>query len=339
MLDVAVVGLGTAARRNYLPAVSSYDGARLRWIVDPNREALEDATARFDTVGCARSTTGIDDRTDVAIVGGPIEDRADVIASLLRSEVPVLAESPIASSETAAREVVERAPEVPCGLVRPLRRAPAVRTLDLFGPALLVGHVTAVTMRLGTPGHHAVTGARSARPRHRWGGVLVGEALHAIDLLTWLFGRNVSLERFADDALGGVPANAEIEWTVRDGEIPVSVEASADRSIDPELRIEGPSGVLAIDPRGTCIRLRRDGAGDASLRVDGGASGFDELARMDVRSFLGAVNGESARYVDAHADVYLLGVLDTCKACREPLRHPWEAMPPGTDCMEVARGR
>ena len=126
-MRVAVVGLGSIARKAYLPVVTSFRGIT-PVLVSRTRSSLAavgDAYRipdRFDSL-----TEAIDGGLDAALVHTTSESHPEVVATLLRAGVPVLVDKPLALELESARELVALARGVSLMVGFNRRYAPAYR--------------------------------------------------------------------------------------------------------------------------------------------------------------------------------------------------------------------
>jgi len=131
MMRVAVVGLGSIARKAYLPVVTSMHGvtpvlvSRTASSLDSVGDAYR-ILDRFDTVEEA-----VNAGLDAAFVHTTSESHPAVVATLLRAGVPVLVDKPLALDLVSAQELVALAAATGVSLMVGFNRryAPAYRAL------------------------------------------------------------------------------------------------------------------------------------------------------------------------------------------------------------------
>ena len=131
MMRVAVVGLGSIARKAYLPVVASMHGVAPVLVsrTPSSLDAVGDAYRipdRFDTVEEA-----VDAGLDAAFVHTTSDSHPAVVATLLRAGVPVLVDKPLALDLVSAHELVALAEATGVSLMVGFNRryAPAYRAL------------------------------------------------------------------------------------------------------------------------------------------------------------------------------------------------------------------
>jgi len=131
-MRVGIIGLGSIATKAYLPVLTAMTGVT-PVLVTRNAQALASAgaayriTDRFSTVDDAIAA-GL----DAATVHTPSSTHPAIVATLLRSGVPVLVDKPLATDYAGAREVVQLAATLGGSLMVGFNRryAPAYRAVS-----------------------------------------------------------------------------------------------------------------------------------------------------------------------------------------------------------------
>lgn len=130
-MRVAVVGLGSIARKAYLPVVTSMRDVTPVLVsrTESARASVGDAYRipdRFGSVGEA-----VDAGLDAALVHTSSESHPEIVATLLRAGVPVLVDKPLALDLASAQELVALATATGVSLAVAFNRryAPAYRAL------------------------------------------------------------------------------------------------------------------------------------------------------------------------------------------------------------------
>lgn len=128
-MRVGIIGLGSIAKKAYLPVVTAMPGV-IPVLVTRNPRTLAEVGAayrlpdRFESVQHA-----IGSGLDAAMVHAPSDTHPAIVAALLRSGVPVLVDKPLATDDETARGLVSLAGEVGVSLMVGFNRryAPAYR--------------------------------------------------------------------------------------------------------------------------------------------------------------------------------------------------------------------
>lgn len=130
-MRVAVVGLGSIARKAYLPVLTSWPGVT-PVLVSRTPESLESVGDAYRVPDrFASLDSAIDSGLDAAFVHTTSASHPEVVATLLRAGVPVLVDKPLATDYGTARDLVALAADVAVSLMVGFNRryAPAYREL------------------------------------------------------------------------------------------------------------------------------------------------------------------------------------------------------------------
>ena len=128
-MRVGIIGLGSIAKKAYLPVVTAMPGVT-PVLVSRNLRTLAAVGAAYRTPDRFESVEdAIGSRLDAALVHTPSETHPDIVAALLHSGIPVLVDKPLATDRAAARGLVSLAGELGVSLMVGFNRryAPAYR--------------------------------------------------------------------------------------------------------------------------------------------------------------------------------------------------------------------
>jgi predicted dehydrogenase len=318
---IAVIGCGAVAEQCHLPALAARVGRDDIWLVDPDAGRRARLAKRF---GRARQTAAtlaeLGATPEAAIVAVPNDLHAAVAAELLDAGVPVLCEKPLAATLAQAEGLAARTgPLLAVANVR--RFFPSVRFLRELLEAEHLGKPLRFELEEGSPHGWSSASAYWLDRRRAGGGVLVDIGSHALDLVRFWLG-DLAVEGYADDAHGGVEANALVRLAA--GGVPGTVELSRTRALRGTIRVTCERGVLEA-PTGHSGEVRI--GEERSILVEpeaagtDGGYGFAFGAQLD--DFLGAVRDGVAPEVPAAQAVPVMAAIDRCYAVREPLPEPW----------------
>jgi predicted dehydrogenase len=192
-VGVAVIGLGNAAQP-HARALADLQGPRLRvsgvFARDARRREVFASAHGFPAADSAQALVA-DPLTDVVLLLTPPSERLDLLRLALAHHKPVLMEKPVGRTTAEAQEMVllaERA-GVPLGVVLQHRHRTGARALARLIQGGVLGHIGLV--RLNVPWWRAQTyydtPGRGSLARDG-GGVLISQAIHALDLMIHLVG-------------------------------------------------------------------------------------------------------------------------------------------------------
>ena len=180
-LRVGLIGLGSMGR-NHLRILSSMPGARLVAVADPDRDALDGATAGSGAQGFAEPMALLGEADlDAVVIASPTTTHVALALAAIERGVATLVEKPLAATPEEAAAIVDaaRSRGVPLQVGHVERFNPAVLEL---GRLLHEGHwlssVYAITSRRAGP----------FPARIRDVGVTVDLATHDVDILSWIAG-------------------------------------------------------------------------------------------------------------------------------------------------------
>jgi len=180
-ISVGVVGAGVMGQR-HLRASSQCASARVVGIADHSSEA----SPFLDVPVCAELAELLALRPDAVIVATPAGSHREVVEECLAQGAHVLVEKPLASTVLDAQAMVDSARRAGCLL--------AVGHVERFSPA-----VARIREAVRAAAPRAITTTRlGPRPtRVRDVGVILDLAVHDIDLVRWLTGRDYA-DSFVD---------------------------------------------------------------------------------------------------------------------------------------------
>jgi predicted dehydrogenase/nucleoside-diphosphate-sugar epimerase len=250
-LRVLVLGAGAVTRIFYVPAFrKGLDGLLLAAVVDRSAAALEHLGTMPGSVRLC--VTGIDEAladsslissVDMAIVALPHVLHETAVTKALQAGLHVFSEKPLGMSEAEVQRMISaaEAAERRLGVCQPRRSLPAVGGIARMLSSEALGTVRRVSWDEGQP--YAWPAQSLAQVQHNFGGSELHDiGAHAFDVLCQWFGP-MSVARYADDGLGGTPAEFEVDL-VAQGELRVDVRLSRLRHLAQQVRIEGDRGVI-----------------------------------------------------------------------------------------------
>lgn len=214
---VAVVGLGWAGRRIWLPRLVAHPAFRVTAVVDPDPVAR--ATALRDLTGVT-ALSSVDDivDADLVVVAAPNHLHCEVASRLLAAGVPVFVEKPVCLDSAEVDRLAEA--ELAGGAV--LLAGSATRYRDdvraLYQVAGDLGRIRHVD--IGWVRAHGVpdAGGWFTRRRLAGGGALVDLGWHLLDAVAPLLGP-VTFEQVLGSVSGDFinDGSARAVWRVEDG--------------------------------------------------------------------------------------------------------------------------
>ncbi len=337
---IILVGCGSIARQLYVPALRVLQDAglvRVSAIVDPSVNAREIVARSFPRAG---QTAALEQTTapadSLAIIASPSRIHAIQALAAFERGWHVLCENPMASSPTEAAEMVAAAQRH--------RRILAVNLYKRFFPAArylrdlcrdgLLGPLVSFSIEEGGPARSPAGPALFDRTQTP-GGVLYDLGVHVFDLLGWWLGDPAGL-RYADDAMGGLEANAFVHLEYAKG-VTGGIHLSRDWPTAQQQRFVFERGI---------VTWRVNEAAGLTLQLTGAPSAISgtlvaprsaisrqvepcELETnaqcfiLQLRNILGALAGTETLLTDGEDGLHALRLIERCYARRSLVEQPW----------------
>ncbi len=337
---VILVGCGAVARQFYVPALRTLQHAglvRVSAIVDPAVTARENVARTFPKAGqaAALEQTTAPAGTLAIIASPPAFHAAQTMAALERGW-HVLCEKPMAPTVAEATEMIATARRherlLAVGLYK--RLFPACRYLRALCHDGLLGPLIRFTVDEGGPFDWPGGPSFFDRAQTR-GGVLFDVGVHVFDLLGWWIGEPAQL-RYADDAMGGIEANAFVQLEYAGG-VEGRIHLSRDWLTAQQYRFVFERGIASWavnDASGLTVQLAGAPAALHSVLVtpeaEPPAAGEPRELESHAQCFLrqltnvvAAIAGLEPLAVPGEEGVRSLRWIEQCYAHRRLVAQPW----------------
>lgn len=337
---VVLVGAGASARRLYFPALHTLQLAgalAVRAVVDPGAAGIEAARETFPNAIHAASFDTLPALPNaLAIVATPIRQHMAQTNAALKRGWHVLCATPLAANAGDATIMIAAAQRHERFLAIDFRSRffPAIRYLRTLCEDHLLGPALSFRVHVGYAGTGTGEGMASDKPL-RPEGALTTLGGPCLELLTWCFG-NAAIGKYADDAMGGVEANAVIDLAFRDG-LRGTVHLSRDWPAEDSYTVVFERGIarwtgsrvnaltlqLASAPAALAGELVAPLSAVHSHPAAPLLSSEDEAGVAMLENILAAIDGRETLQVPATEVMHSLPLIDACYAQRSPLLQPW----------------
>jgi predicted dehydrogenase len=334
-LPIVLVGCGAVSQLFYAPALQALEATgvlRVTALIDPVEGARERLQQTFPgTPGAATLAEADAPPHGLAIIASPPRWHAGQTLAALAHGWHVLCEKPMAASSAEAAQMIAAAEAA--GRVLAIghykRFFPSSQYLKfLCGPAGALGALRSFTIAEGGPFTWPAASPAFFQKRETPGGVLLDLGVHGLDLLLWWLGDPTGFT-YADDAMGGLEANARV--SLRFGAITGEVQLSRDWATAQRYEFEFERGEVSWtvnDANGLGVRLE-----GAPARLQGTLhAGAGAAAATNAQSFIAqlqhvvsAVRHGTPVLVDGREGARALRLIEACYARRQLLRQPWLA--------------
>ena len=344
-LPVALIGCGAVSRLFYAPALRALEAGgwlRVTALVDPVEAARDQLQRDFPDATPAASLVQADaPRGSLAIIASPPRWHAEQAVAACARGWHVLCEKPMAASSAEAERMVTAAGAAGRLLAvgHYKRFFPSSQGLKfLCGPAAPLGALRSFTIAEGGPFTWPAASPGFFQKRETPGGVLLDIGVHVFDLLLWWLGDPDGVT-YADDAMGGLEANARV--SLRFGATVGRVRLSRDWATPQRYDFvfeRGTASWTVNDANG--LRLTLDGlpwALQGTLRDTAGAA-----AATNPQSFIAqlqhvvtAVRERTPVLVDGREGLRALRLIEACYARKQLLPQPWLGADERTDTRHL----
>lgn len=327
-LKLALIGCGAMTTINHLPVVSSSDRVTAEVLVDKSTGRARELAKEYGVPFVIDDYRKIVGAAEGAIVALPNHLHAPVAIELLGHGIHVFVEKPMAlrTSECDAMIEAARSSRAILAVGMEFRFFSASQFVKHFLAAGLLGHITGFDLRLGLVFNWPLESDYLFYKDTAGGGVLMDFGVHTLDLLLWWLG---SYEKavYADDSMGGVEANCEIQLEMANGAAGV-VELSRTRNLRNSCIVTGERGQLEVQlwTENPEIRLELNGHRMGlygRVRQQDGIATFEEAFQREIADFANAMQQGSEPFVTGQEARKAIELIETCYAIRHCLRHPW----------------
>jgi predicted dehydrogenase len=295
----AVVGAGGWGR-NHVRNFAALPGAELRYVCDRDEAVLARTQADYPGVRVDGDLARVlrDEELEAVVVATDAPNHFAVARAALEAGKHVLVEKPVAArldEAEALATAADAAPQV-VAVVSQFRFDRDLRRMKLDLDAGAVGTPTDVHLRM-TWSRDAAYFAAGDGWRGRYGGVLLNQAIHWLDVLLWMLGPGASpveARLWKARAEPGACDSAQLLLRWESGlvaQVDATTAASANEPL--ELRVRGTRGELRLPARG--------GGSDAALECQ-------------LREFVGAVCGSAVPSVGPREGLAALRLVKACEA-------------------------
>jgi len=332
-IPVVLVGCGAVSQLFYRPALLALEASGqfvVVALVDPAAPARDLLHAAFPSAQAAAALDGIDAaRGSLAIIASPPRWHAAQSVAALARGWHVLCEKPMAASSAEGERMTAAA--AAAGLILAVghykRFFPSSQYLQFLcqSPAAL-GPLQSFRIAEGGPFAWPATSPSFFRKNETPGGVLLDIGVHVLDLLLWWLGEPTGFT-YADDAMGGLEANAVLD--LRFGTVSGRVQLSRDWATAQRYDFEFARGRASWTVNeANRLSFFTEGApfvlGGTLLAPDGTAAATNPQSFIAQLQHVGrAISTGSPVLIDGVAGVRALRLIESCYARKQLLPQPW----------------
>ena len=292
-LRIAIVGCGAVTKASLLPVLSGHDRIRVVALVDRDRHRAEALAAAYKISAVHTDMAVLDKRdVDAVVLATPPAHHAPATLDLVSRGFHVLVEKPMAIRAADAEAMVAGADQagvrLSVGLYR--RLLPVSRLLRGLLDAEMLGRPLEVDIEEGGEYTWELATLSVLTREGGGGGVLIDIGTHLLDQLFFLLPGKATVDRYADNARGGIETDCELRLSLstRWGTVPARLELSRTRQLRGSIQVRCEHGTFELNRGEFCklaVHAARTSAVDA---VNGSARAIAvEAAWEDERQIVG----------------------------------------------------
>lgn len=219
MIRFGIIGCGAITENSYLPAFEKSKTAQLTCLVDSDKSRISALGRGLDLDYAGQDMEAITDHVDAVIIAVPNYLHHGIARTFLEKGKHVLCEKPVTTTVEDCEDLLQMANSnaltFTVGHVR--RFYPAVKKIKEIVAENILGSLIAFDFREGTVFSWPTVSGYIFDKEKAGGGVLMDIGVHLLDLLLWWLDDEPVDVDYADDALGGMEAFADINMTFSRG--------------------------------------------------------------------------------------------------------------------------
>jgi nucleoside-diphosphate-sugar epimerase/predicted dehydrogenase len=247
---LAIIGAGAVVEKYYLPAISKLrNEINIKWLIDINLARAKKLAFLYQIPHYDKEYNVVKE-VDGVVIAVPNYLHFQIAKHFLDKGVDTMIEKPLTTSRKEAEELIKISEKngvrLCVGFVK--RFYPCYTLLKRLVDTNIAGKISNVEFIEGWTFSWPLETGYLFDKIKAGGGILIDQASHALDLITWIFRPiNIIPSEYYDDSLGNVEANAKANITLitQNGEnISVYLELSRERDLGSKFIIRGEKGIL-----------------------------------------------------------------------------------------------
>lgn len=328
-LTFAIIGAGAVADTRYIPALQNNSISTISWIIDIDESRAERVATDWTVPNFDVNYEPALREIDAAIITTPPRTHASIIRDCLNNGVHVLTEKPIALSSADGMELFELAKlkNLQLDISRQYRESPSLKVLKEMYTADCIPEIDSIALSFGDMTEWNFASNYRVTKQLAGGGVLMDKGPHMLDIIYWLCDRQLELKSYQDDNLGGLEANAFIEFSVPQLNIDCSLELSGTRNLSNTIALNGSNVHIETKPDTSIVKLRGSSFTEdifiTSNALSDPPTASDRMAQQ-VNKFVSKVISDQYAYDKISNAINILDFINECYANRKPLDRSWE---------------
>jgi len=321
--SIAVIGCGAIAESFHLPALVAVLGGPDRLVlVDRNVDRAQALARQFEVTAVAADHREVLEDVGGALITTPHQFHHAIAMDCIAAGAHVLCEKPLTDRPEEGEALVAAAERygVTIAMNNTRRVYPASRYVKQLLEDGTLGTLQRMDWEEGEPFNWPCASPSYFGVAAEGRGVLADKGSHVLDLMCWWLGGTPHVTDYADDALGGTEAVADIRFAF-DG-VPGHARFSWFNKLRNTFQVVGDRAT--VEGRiydSTVVTMTRDGGRPATVRLSDPHDG--DVAHAIAANFVDVVDRGAIPLVSAQDVLPSIALIDACYARRRPFPMPW----------------
>lgn len=337
-LKMVVVGGGAISQEWHIPILMGRVDVELKAVIDRSGKTQELLRKAYPSLAVF---TDVSELTlsdfDCAIVATPVAFHYQITKQLLEAGKHVLVEKPIALNAIQGEELVSIAENkgLTLGVSLYRRLYPSLSVLRNLIESKAWGEVQSFTFNWGDIYSWSASSLGNMTKELAGGGTLMDLGPHALDWLCELFGHEVQLLEYRDDAVSGIETDCSLslKFNYCENTINGTLNLSRIRKLGGEILVicENADLTLSVGERFKVTVLPK-GAQSNNLAMPLAYECYDqqqpeeewfETFAREHDDFIGAINGDIPQRISGQSVMAAANIIDECYATKQNLSFDW----------------
>lgn len=346
-IRIAIIGCGAISQQWHLPILVGHNSFNVVAAVDYSPQIQKNIKLAYNIPTIIKDYQQLDLTTiDAVVVATPVSLHFPIAQYFLSHGIHVLAEKPLAFNYEQSSQLVELAKQNNCilavGLYRRLYSSLALLK-DHIQQAEF-GAVQGFEFNWGDFYSWSATSLGNMIKSQAGGGVLMDLGPHALDWLTYLFGGEVSLLSYIDDAKGGIEADCSLhlQFDVVGANVEGHLNLSRIRQLGGELTVEFEKAkiVLGVGERYDLTIYPKQSELSEPVKYNARYNhqeneNWFEAFKKEFDDFAESIKGSSDNKLSGLSVLPAMKIIDQCYETKSTMECSWEYISAQFSCENL----
>ncbi|MBO1255745.1 NAD-dependent epimerase/dehydratase family protein [Alteromonas sp. 5E99-2] len=332
--NIIIVGGGAISQQCHLPILLGKSNVNVIGVVDKSPKTRDDLALAYPELAVYADVDDINPNSyDSAVVATPAAFHFQITQSLLNNSKHVLVEKPVAFSATEAEQLTELADKNNCKLSVSLYRRfyPSVTRLKELIESEEWGKALSFDFQWGDSYSWSATSLGNMQKELAGGGVLMDIGPHALDWLCYLFGPEVRLTDYYDDAEQGIETDCglKLAFDTNNATIEGQLCLSRIRQLGGDLIVECEKATLNLSV-GERFQITIEPKGSSNGNVyhysspkNNSEDWFATFAK-EHDDFFNAIENNCEPFLSSKSVLPAARIIDQCYATKNTVKYDWQ---------------